>query len=129
MPMPVSTPSNSKRGIIVQNLALTLLGLAVGPLCFAADAPKVKVLESGKSGDLKSLNLVETKVKVVSTRDADHTKVIEAVMDYAKPGVFPSIGKGFAVGELKKYSAVRFWVRSDFGTGFAFSFNGDYRAL
>lgn len=115
------------RGTFTRNLALTILGLAVVPLGIAADATKVKVLQSGKTLDLKSMIVIEAKVKAVATQDAEHPKVIEMVMDYATPGAFPTLGKTFGPGELKNYSAIRFWVRSDSGTGFALSVTGEYK--
>ena len=94
----------------------------------AADSAKVKVLEKCDQIDLKTLRIGEAKAKVVTTQDPEHRKVIELVMDYAKAGAWSSMGKDFPEGlNLKKYSAIRFWVRSDSGTSFRFGISGSYK--
>ena len=49
-------------------------------------------------------------------------------MDYAKPGGWCGLSKTFPDNlNFKKYSAIRFWVRSDCGTSFGFDIRGDYK--
>jgi len=94
----------------------------------AADSAKVKVLEKCEHIDPKLLRVTEAKAKVVTTQDPEHRKVIELVMDYAKAGAVSGLGKDFPGGvNLKKYSAIRFWVRSDVGTSFIFGIGGSYK--
>jgi hypothetical protein len=121
-------PPLFQRRIMSGKLCLAVLGLVLAPLCLAADSQKVKVLESCNTVDLKALRIYEAKVKAVTTQDPAHRKAIEIVMDYAKAGAWSGIGKDFPPGvNLKKYSAIRFWVRSDCGTSFGFGLGGDYK--
>jgi hypothetical protein len=95
-------------------LFYAVLGLSLAPRLVAADNAKVKVLEKCDQIDPKVLRISEAKAKIVTTQDPNHRKVLELVMDYAKAGVGAGLGKNFPEGtNLKKYSAIRFWVRSD----------------
>jgi len=91
----------------------------------AADAQKVKVLDSCDKIDPKATVLSELKAKVVPTTDPAHPKAMEVSIDYAKPGTYPNFGRKFAPGMLdpKKYSALRFFVRSNSGTSFTVQFH------
>ena len=86
----------------------------------AADNVKVKVIDPCDRIDPKTSILHLIKAKVVTTNDPEHRKVLELSIDYAKPGTYPGYTKTFPAGTLnpKKYSAVRFWYRSDSSTGF-----------
>lgn len=105
-------------------ISLTLL--LVTPRLFA-DPAKVAVLENCDRIDPKAMHVTDCKAKVVDTKDAAHAKVIEVVFDYAKPGANGNIGKDFPANlDLKKYGAIRFWVRSDSATSFGLRFAGKY---
>jgi len=86
----------------------------------AAEGPKVKVIDPCDRIDPRTSSLNLLKAKVVPTNDPDHRKALELSIDYAKPGTDPGYAKVFPAGMLnpKKYSAVRFWYRSDSSTGF-----------
>ncbi|MEI6714227.1 MAG: hypothetical protein WCO60_10775 [Verrucomicrobiota bacterium] len=86
----------------------------------AADNVKAKVIDPCDRIDPRTSMLNLVKAKVVPTNDPDHRKALELSIDYAKPGTDPGYAKVFPAGMLnpKKYSAVRFWYRSDSSTGF-----------
>ncbi len=83
-----------------------------------ADVPKVKVLDQFNTIDPKTLKSIEAKIKIVPTPDAAHNKVLEMVADFAKPGAWVGVMKMFPAGTInpKKYSAIRFFARSNSGT-------------
>jgi hypothetical protein len=93
------------------------LCLVTAPL-FAADSAKVKVLDKLDKIDPKTINAGNCKLKIISTPDPEHHKVLEVVADFAKPGVGYSFGKTFEPNTLKpkKHVAVRFWAKSNSGT-------------
>lgn len=99
---------------------LLLSMLVVVTAASAADSPKVKVIDPCDRIDPRTSMLHLLKAKVVPTNDPDHRKALELSIDYAKPGTDPGYAKTFPAGMLnpKKYSAVRFWYRSDSSTGF-----------
>jgi len=113
---------------LARKLSLSLLSLISAAHCFAADSAKVKVLETCDKIDPKTVRITEAKAKSIPTQDPEHRKAIELVMDYAKPGAWSGLGKDFPEHlNLKKYAAIRFWVRSDVGTSFSFGIGGDYK--
>ncbi|MEI6715578.1 MAG: hypothetical protein WCO60_17615 [Verrucomicrobiota bacterium] len=93
----------------------------VATSAFAADTAKVKVIDACDRIDPKTSILADVKAKVVPTNDPDHRRALELSIDYAKPGSYPGYMKTFPVGMVnpKKYSAVRFWYRSNCATGFS----------
>lgn len=93
----------------------------------AAEDRKFKTLEEFHSIDPKSVQLKELKGKVVPTTDPLHAKVLELNIDFAKPGTYPSVSKLFKAGLIdpKKYSGIRFFVRSNTDTGFAVGISAD----
>jgi hypothetical protein len=95
---------------------------------FAADTTKVKVLDKLEHIDAKSLKIREAKAKIVATDEPDHRKVLELAMDYAKANSWSGFNKFFPEGNLnpKKYTAIRFWVRSNSGTSFNTGIGGHY---
>jgi hypothetical protein len=125
--MHFTDPLLIQRRLSIRPLCLTAVSLLAVPFCIAADAPKVKILESCDRVDPKALRINQAQVKSVPTPDPAHRKVLEVVMDYAVAGGRPGLGKDFPAGSLQKFSAIRFWVRSDFGTTFTFGVGGDYK--
>lgn len=86
-----------------------------------AQAPqKTKVLDALNSIDPKTLEIRNAKGKIVSTPDPEHRQALELIIDYAKPDTCPGVFKKIAPGtlDLKKYSAIRFWVRSNVETSY-----------
>jgi hypothetical protein len=116
-----------RRRLAIRPLCLTALGFVAAPLCIAADSPKVKIVESCDRVDLKALRINQAQVKSVLTQDPEHRKVLEMVMDYAVAGGRPGFGKDFPAVNLQKFQAIRFWVRSDFGTTFSVGIGGEYK--
>lgn len=91
-----------------------------------ADATKVKVLDRLDRIDPKTLEVRDAKAKIVDTKDAEHPRALELVMDYAKPGSWPGLNKKFPEGTInpKKHVAIRYWVKSNSGTGYSVGFGG-----
>ena len=100
-----------------------VLCLLSAPL-FAADSAKVKVLDKFDRIDPKTVNPGNCKLKIISTPDPEHHKVLEAVADFAKPGAGYGFGKSFEPNTIKpkKHVAVRFWAKSDSGTSVGVGF-------
>ncbi len=113
------------------SLLLSLLGsflfLSDAPL-LAADTQKVKVIDKFDRIDPKTVRFGDARGKLFSTPDPNHPKVMEVTMDYAKPGGTCGFSKTFPEGtaRAKKHSAIRFWVRSNCGTGFGVNLGGNY---
>jgi hypothetical protein len=106
-------------------LSLTALLLLTPQL--SADAGKVVVLENCDRIDPKAMHITDCKGKAVETKDPAHTKVLDIVFDYAKPGANGNVGRDFPPHtDLKKLAAIRFWVRSDNATTFGLRFAGKY---
>lgn len=109
-----------------RNILLLSMFLVVGSVC-AADNVKVKVIDRCDHIDPRTSTLSDVRAKTVATNDPEHRKVLELFIDYAKPGTWPGYVKSFPAGMLnpKKYSALRFWYRSDSATGFVAQFIRD----
>ena len=107
---------------------LPVLTCLVATNLVAADTTKVKVLDKLDQIDAKTIKLHEAKGKIVITEDSEHRKALELVIDYAKANTGGGFNKSFAEGTInpKKYSAIRFWVRGNSGTGFYTHFGGHH---
>ena len=106
--------------------SLPILSCLVASQLFAADGPKVKILDKFDNIDPKTVKMDELKVKIVTTPDPVHHKALEMVADFAKPNTWPKLVKSVLPGTInpKKYSGIRFWGRSDSETKVAVSLAG-----
>lgn len=80
----------------------------------ADDAVKTKVIDTFQTLDPKSTQISEIKVRTVPAPEVPHKRALEITADYAKSGAYYYIRKVLPAGaiDLKKYSGVRFWLKS-----------------
>lgn len=109
----------------VTPLAVCLLSL---PL-LAEEAKPVKYLDTFHLLDPKTVKASEIKLQVVSGDDAAHSRALQLSADFAKPGANTALTKVFDAGTInpKRYSGVRFFIKSPTGTRVWIRMGGNYQ--
>lgn len=79
--------------------------------------------------DAKTMKAFDAKTSVASSKDPNHPKALEVVIDHARPGGWPRIVKVVQQGTLdpRKSSGIRFWIRSDNDTKLVVQISGDHK--